>query len=99
MVLLLLPTPVRGLIDPKITAAQAYTDKGLRLMTGEEVRPMSSSVALRSTPTEQEMQEAIDTRLAWQERVLPVAWFNRTSLVRKREGSPPVRARARKFRR
>lgn len=126
-----------GLIDPKITAVQAYTDKGLRLMTGEEVTadvivfaighqkvfpfldsrvqvhdpvgrlrlyrgvvPPSTDrlgfvgfrqvfnnimgveltahwlagyfqAALRSTPTEQEMQKVIDARLAWQERVLP----------------------------
>lgn len=31
------PAVRRGLIDPKISAVQAYTDKGLRLMTGEEV--------------------------------------------------------------
>ncbi|MGH3908547.1 MAG: flavin-containing monooxygenase [Pseudonocardiaceae bacterium] len=127
----------RGLIDPKISAVQAYTDTGLRLMTGEEVAadvivfatghqqvfpfldprvqvhdpagrlrlyrgvvPPSADrlgfvgfrqvfnnimgveltahwlagyfqAALRSTPTEQEMREAIDARLAWQEQVLP----------------------------
>lgn len=127
----------RGLIDPKISAAQAYTGKGLQLMTGEEVtadvivfatghqkvfpfldsrvqvhdpagrlrlyrgivppgadrlgfvgfRQVFNNImgveitahwlashfqeALRTTATEQEMQQAIDARLAWQEQVLP----------------------------
>ncbi|MFE7278607.1 flavin-containing monooxygenase [Streptomyces sp. NPDC057623] len=127
----------RGLIDPKISAVAAYTDKGLRLETGEEVAadvivfatghhkvfpfldprvPVHDSAGrlrlhrgivppgadrlgfvgfrqvfnnimgvelsahwltgrfrgtLRTAPSEQEMEEAIDARLAWQERVLP----------------------------
>ncbi|MGQ0775767.1 MAG: flavin-containing monooxygenase [Pseudonocardiales bacterium] len=127
----------RGLIDAKIGAVQAYTGKGLRLTTGEEVAadvivfatghqkvfpfldsrvqvhdpagrlrlyrgvvPPSADrlgfvgfrqvfnnimgveltahwlagyfqAALHSTPTESEMQEAIDARLIWQEQVLP----------------------------
>lgn len=127
----------RGLIHPKVSAVEAYTDKGLRLATGEEVAAdvivfatghhkvfpfLDASVpvhdadgrlrlyrgivppgadrlgfvgfrqvfnnimgveltahwltrhflaALRTTPGEQEMQEAIDARLTWQEQVLP----------------------------
>ncbi len=63
-----------GLIDPKISTVREYTDKGLRLMTGEEVAHWLAGyfeAALRSNPTEQEMQDAIDARLAWQEQVLP----------------------------
>ncbi len=127
----------RGLIAPKVSAVEAYTNKGLRLATGEEVAadvivfatghhkvfpfldsrvrvhdsagrlrlyrgivPPSADrlgfvgfrqvfnnimgveltahwltryfrATLRTTPGEQEMQEAIDARLAWQEQVLP----------------------------
>ncbi|MCA1673695.1 MAG: hypothetical protein LC799_16345, partial [Actinobacteria bacterium] len=127
----------RGLIDPKISAVQAYTDKGLQLVTGEEVaadvivfatghqkvfpfldsrvqvhdpagrlrlyrgivppgadrlgfvgfRQVFNNImgveltahwlasyfqaTLRNIPTEQQMQQAIDARLAWQEQVLP----------------------------
>ncbi|WPO70454.1 NAD(P)/FAD-dependent oxidoreductase [Streptomyces sp. KN37] len=127
----------RGLIAPKVSAVEAYTEKGLRLATGEEVTAdvivfatghhkvfpfLDSSVrlhdddgrlrlyrgivppgadrlglvgfrqvfnnimgveltahwltshfrsTLRDTPGEQEMLKAIDTRLAWQEQVLP----------------------------
>ncbi|WP_158844011.1 flavin-containing monooxygenase [Saccharothrix deserti] len=127
----------RGLIAAEVGAVEAYTDKGLRLATGEEVpadvivfatghhkvfpfldpkvRVHDSTgrmrlyrgivppgadrlgfvgfrqvfnnimgveltahwlachfrVALRTTPSEQEMQEAVDARLAWQEQVLP----------------------------
>jgi cation diffusion facilitator CzcD-associated flavoprotein CzcO len=127
----------RGLIDPKVSAVEAYTEKGLRLATGEEVAadvivfatghhkvfpfldpsvrvhdsagrlrlyrgivPPSADrlgfvgfrqvfnnimgveltahwltshfrATLRTTPGEQEMWEAIDARLAWQEQVLP----------------------------
>jgi dimethylaniline monooxygenase (N-oxide forming) len=127
----------RGLIAPKISAVEAYTDKGLRLATGEEVAadvvvfatghhkvfpfldprvrvhdsagrlrlyrgivpPGADRLAfvgfrqvfnnimgveltahwltqyfratLRTTPGEQEMREAIDARLIWQEQVLP----------------------------
>ncbi|MBA2946684.1 flavin-containing monooxygenase [Streptomyces himalayensis] len=127
----------RGQIAPKVSAVEAYTDKGLRLATGEEVAadvivfatghhkvfpfldsrvPVHDSAGrlrlyrgivppsadrlgfvgfrqvfnnimgmeltahwltcyfretLRTTPGEQEMREAIDARLAWQEQVLP----------------------------
>jgi hypothetical protein len=127
----------RGLITPKVSAVEAYTEQGLRLATGEEVAadvivfatghrkvfpfldpsvqvhdstgrlrlyrgivpPDADRLAfvgfrqvfnnimgmeltahwltrhfratLRTTPSEQEMRDAIDARLAWQEQVLP----------------------------
>ncbi|MFI2435379.1 flavin-containing monooxygenase [Streptomyces sp. NPDC018693] len=126
-----------GLIAPKVSAVEAYTEQGLRLATGEEVTadvivfatghhkvfpfldrrvPVHDSAGrlrlyrgivppdadrlgfvgfrqvfnnimgmeltahwltrhfratLRTTPGEQEMQNTIDARLAWQEQVLP----------------------------
>jgi cation diffusion facilitator CzcD-associated flavoprotein CzcO len=127
----------RGRIAAKVSAVEAYTDKGLRLTTGEEVaadvivfatghhkvfpfldarvrvhdragrlrlyrgivppgverlgfvgfRQVFNNImgveltahwlachfrsALRTLPDEQEMREAVDARLAWQEQVLP----------------------------
>lgn len=126
-----------GLITPRVSAVEAYTDKGLRLVTGEEVaadvivfatghhkvfpfldpgvsvhdsagrlrlyrgivapaadrlgfvgfRQVFNNImgmeltahwltrhfraTLRATPGEQEMQAAIDARLAWQEQAMP----------------------------